>query len=148
MCREPRLEDYKPEQHKLVKEIEGIGEVYADKLAKVGIKTTLDLLRAGRTRRGREKLAEDTSISVKLILEWVNLADLFRISGVEEEYSDLLEEAGVDTVVELSNRVPENLYEKLKEINEEKKLVRRLPTVDMVKDWIRQAKQLPRIVEY
>jgi len=76
------------------------------------------------------------------------MADLFRIEGIGEEYSDLLEEAGIDTVVELSKRVPENLHAKLKEVNEQKKLVRQLPTFDMVKKWIETAKTLPRKVEY
>ena len=89
-----------------------------------------------------------TNISEKLILEWVNLSDLMRIKGVGEEYSDLLEEAGVDTVIELSRRNPDNLYAKMIEINEEKKLVRRTPTLDAINDWVEQAKQLPRKIEY
>jgi hypothetical protein len=47
----------------------------------------------------------------------VNLVDLFRIKGVAEKYSDLLEEAGIDIVVELSKRVPENLPAKMLEVN-------------------------------
>ena len=93
-------------------------------------------------------MAEQVGISETLILEWVNLADLFRIEGIGEEYSDLLEEEGVVTVVELSKRVSENLHVKLKEVNEQKKLVKQLPTLDMVKKWIDQAKTLPRKVEY
>ena len=129
-------------------DIEGIGPSYTEKLNTIGIKTTYDLLEAGSTSKGREELAERTGISAKLILEWVNLADLFRIKGVGEEYSDLLEEAGVDTVVELSMRNPENLHAKLHEVNEEKKLVRRPPGLNAVKNWIEQAKKLPRKVEY
>ena len=131
-----------------VEEIEGIGPIYAKKLADAGIKTTDDLLEAGSTPKGRETLAGKTGIAVKLILEWVNLADLFRIKGVGEEYSDLLEEAGVDTVVELAKRVAENLHAKILEVNETKKLVRRPPTLNEVKLWIEQAKKLPRKVEY
>lgn len=78
----------------------------------------------------------------------MNLADLFRIKGVGEEYSDLLEEAGVDTVVELATRNVDNLHAKILEINEKKELVRRPPTLDEVKQWIEQAKNLPRKVEY
>jgi len=55
---------------------------------------------------------------------------------------------GVDTVVELSKRVPENLHAKITEVNEQKKLVKQLPTLDMVKKWIEEAKTLPRKVEY
>ena len=133
---------------KPIREIEGIGPKYAEKLQNMGINTVQNLLDKGRSRNGRKELAEKANISETLILEWVNLADLFRIEGVGEEYSDLLEEAGVDTVVELSKRIPENLYAKLKDANEKKKLVRQLPSLDMVKKWIEQAKKLPRVVEY
>ena len=131
-----------------IKEIEGIGATYAEKLASIGIHTVNALLDKGCTRSGRMELAQKTGISETLVLEWVNMADLFRIEGIGEEYSDLLEEAGVDTVVELSKRVPENLQAKLKEVNEQKKLVQQLPTLDTVKKWIESAKTLPRKVEY
>lgn len=129
-------------------DIEGIGETYAAKLKEAGIATTEKLLEVGGTKKGRDELAEKTGISGKLILEWVNLADLYRVKGIGSEYSDLLEEAGVDTVVELATRKPENLYAKLVEVNNAKKLVRKLPTEDQVKDWVEQAKKLPRKVEY
>ncbi|MGC8786620.1 MAG: DUF4332 domain-containing protein [Anaerolineae bacterium] len=130
-------------------DIEGIGPVYKQALKeKAGITTTEALLEAAATPKKREELAAKTGISEKLILEWANLADLFRIKGIGEEYSDLLEEAGVDTVVELAQRNPENLYAALKEVNERKRLVRRLPTLEQVKDWVQQAKQLPRVLTY
>lgn len=129
-------------------EIEGIGEVYAEKLKAIGIDTVEDLLEKGKTRTGRKKIEEETGISGKLILKWVNHADLMRIKGVGPEYSELLEAAGVDTVKELRNRNASNLYQKLVEVNEQKKLVRALPTEKEVADWIEQAKQLPPMVEY
>lgn len=128
--------------------IEGIGETYAEKLRGAGIATTEALLKRGATPQGRQEIAERTGISHKLILEWVNLGDLFRIKGIGEEYSDLLEEAGVDTVVELAQRNAENLFKKLAEVNAQKKLVRRLPTLKQVEDWVAQAKQLPRVIQY
>jgi predicted flap endonuclease-1-like 5' DNA nuclease len=131
-----------------IEDIEGIGPTYAKKLVATGIKTTEDLLDAGATANGRKELSEKTGISETLILEWVNLADLMRIKGVGEEYSDLLEEAGVDTVAELAQRNPDNLYAKIMEINEAKKLVRRPPTLEDVKSWVEQAKKLPRKVEH
>jgi len=129
-------------------DVEGIGPVYAKKLTEAGVKTTDDLLKMGATAKGREELCGKTGIEHKLILEWVNLADLYRIKGIGSEYSDLLEEAGVDTVVELGKRVPENLHAKIMEVNTQKKLVRRPPTLTAVKDWVEQAKKLKRVVEY
>jgi predicted flap endonuclease-1-like 5' DNA nuclease len=131
-----------------IADIEGIGPNFAEKLNAINIYTTLDLLAAGATPQGRKEIAEKTGISNKLILEWVNMADLFRIKGVGEEYSDLLEEAGVDTVVELATRVPENLRAKMLEVNEKTKLVRRMPTLNEVTQWVEEAKALPRKIEY
>ncbi len=128
--------------------IEGIGDVYAGQLTDAGVQSIEDLLQKGATPEGRKNLAEATGISGKLILEWVNLADLFRIKGIGEEYSDLLEEAGVDTIVELAQRNPENLYAKLQEVNAAKKLVRKLPAQSQVADWVAQAKELPRVLQY
>ncbi len=128
--------------------IEGIGEVYAQQLKSQGINTTDQLLERTATRKGRQELAEALGISEKLILKWANRADLFRVKGIGEEYSDLLEAAGVDTVPELAQRNPENLHKKLLEVNAEKKLVRRPPSLNEVSKWVAQAKELPRVLSY
>jgi predicted flap endonuclease-1-like 5' DNA nuclease len=129
-------------------DIEGVGEVYAGKLKEAGVANTEALLKMGSTPKGRQEIAEKSGISEKLILEWVNHVDLFRIKGVFEEYADLLEEAGVDTVPELAQRKPENLLEKMTAVNADKNLVRRLPVLSQVTDWVEQAKQLPRVITY
>lgn len=129
-------------------DIEGIGAKYAAQLKKAGVTSTDALLKMGATPKGRKEIAEKSGIGDSLILEWVNHADLYRVKGVGSEYSDLLEEAGVDTIVELAQRKPENLFDKMVEVNKAKKLVRKLPTQAQVKDWVEQAKKLNRIVTY
>lgn len=129
-------------------DVEGIGQVYAQKLSEAGIATTEALLEKGATPKGRKEIAEKTAIGDALILKWINRADLSRIKGIGSEYADLLEAAGVDTVVELAKRVPANLTKKMAEINLEKKLVRKLPAESLVTDWVAQAKKLPRAVKY
>ncbi len=129
-------------------DIEGVGPAFAKQLAKAGIRSLEMLLKKGATPAGRKEIAMMSGIGDKLILEWVNLADLFRIKGVGSEYSDLLEEAGVDTVVELAKRSPNNLYTKMGEVNMAKKLVRKMPTAGQVDGWVQQAKKLPRVVKY
>lgn len=128
--------------------IEGIGPAFAEKLAAINIKTTEALLKAGGDKAGRRRIAEATGIDDKKVLRWVNMADLFRIKGVGEEYSDLLEAAGVDTVKELATRKPDHLHAKLKEVNADKKLVRQLPTPKKVSAWVAQAKELPTAVTH
>jgi len=129
-------------------QIEGIGPAYAEKLKAAGITKTESLLEAGKTPKGRAELAEKTGVSGKMLLEWLNRADLMRIKGVGEEYSDLLEAAGVDTVAELAQRSPVNLLAKMQEVNAEKKLVRMMPTASQVTNWVMQAKELPRVLTY
>ncbi|MBN2402812.1 MAG: DUF4332 domain-containing protein [Spirochaetes bacterium] len=131
-----------------LEEIEGIGPGYAVKLRKAGVSSTNDLLKKGAAPAGRKQISKDSGISEKLVLEWVNHSDLFRIKGVGEEYADLLEEAGVDTVVELSKRNAEKLLEAMKNTNIKKKLVRQLPSLSGISDWISQAKKLPRAIKY
>ena len=129
-------------------EIEGIGEHFAAQLSEIGIATTQALLEKGKTPKGRDEIAQSSGISAKRILEWVNHVDLHRIKGIAGEYADLLEEAGVDTVPELAMRNPENLHQALAETNQEKHLVRQLPSAKQVADWVHQAKSLPRVITY
>jgi predicted flap endonuclease-1-like 5' DNA nuclease len=129
-------------------EIEGIGDVYQKKLNTAGVSTTSVLLKKGATPKGRKEIADMSGIGDGLILEWVNHVDLFRIKGVGSEYADLLEAAGVDTVPELANRNGQNLLEKMTATNAQKKLVRRLPVLTQVENWIKQAKALPRVITY
>lgn len=128
--------------------IEGIGPKFATKLRKARIRTTEGLLKQGATRTGRKNLAAATGFTAEQILEWVNRADLMRVKGIGEEYSELLEASGVDTVKELKNRKPANLHSKMVSINETKRLVRRLPTEQMVAKWIAHAMKLPAVVKY
>ena len=133
---------------KKLAEIEGIGPAYSEKLNAIDINSIDQFLLAAASRKGRKDLSEQTGISSKLVLEWANRADLMRVEGIGEEYSDLLEQTGVDTVNELKYRNPENLYNALLEINEQKNLVRRVPSQEDVAKWIEYAQQLPVVLTY
>lgn len=128
--------------------IEGIGTSSAQKLKEIGVSSTQKLLDIGASRQGRKVLADEVGIDQRRVLDWVNLADLVRIKGVGEGYTDLLSEAGVDTVPELAQRNPANLHQKMLEVNQRKRLVRRPPSQAEVEDWVAQAKELPRVIEY
>ncbi len=128
--------------------IEGLGHRQATKIRKARIRTTEALLKQGASRTGRKHLAAKIDVSEKLVLEWVNRADLMRVKGVGEEYSDLLEAAGVDTIKELRRRNAHNLLSAMIEVNNKKRLVRRLPTEAMVSRWVESAKTLDPIVSH
>lgn len=131
-----------------IEDIEGIGPAKGEKFRAAGVKDTNTLLEKGASKAGRKELATATGMSESQILKFVNMADLYRVKGIGSEYSELLEAAGVDTVVELAARNAANLTAKMKEVNETKNLVRALPSEKTVEGWIEQAKTLGRMVTH
>lgn len=133
-----------------IDDIEGIGPKYAKMLRKVGVSRTHHLLDRGATRKGRKTLATEAKLDEKQILKWANMADLMRVRGVGEEYSELLEAAGVDTIKELRKRKPENLHKAMVDANAKKKqaLVRQLPGPAQVEKWVAHAKKLKAVMTY
>ena len=129
-------------------DIEGVGDVYAEKLIAAGINKASELLEKCAAPKGRKELAEATGISEKLILKWTNHTDLYRINGVGPQFAELLEAAGVDTVKEFRHRVAENLQPKLAEVNEQKNICNRVPAVSEVQKMIDQAKELEPKMTY
>lgn len=131
-----------------VEKIEGVGPKYAEKLSKAGITNTKQLLDKAATRKARKELATTTGVDETLILKWANMSDLMRIKGVGEEFSELLEVAGVDTVKELAKRRPDNLRQAMIDANTKRKLVRQLPSLAQLESWVKQAKEMPPMMSY
>lgn len=126
--------------------IEGVGEIFAQKLEQAGIRTTEELLERGASPQGQQEIAARSGITEALILRWVSSVDLFRINGVGGEYADLLVTAGVNNVSELAHSDAEKLHQKLAAVSQEKQRARHTPALSRVSDWIAQAKQLPAVL--
>ncbi len=133
---------------KSIDTIEGIGPAYKTKLVDAGIKTVEGLLEKGCDPKGRKELADTCGFSEKVILDWVNMADLFRVNGIAGQFAELLKASGVDTVKELATRNAENLWEKLKTTNEAKNLTKVVPDATKLQGFIDQAKDLPKMVSH
>ncbi len=131
-----------------IEDLEGVGEAFGAKFREAGIKDTDALLAHAGTPKQRADLAEKTGLGAARILKFANMVDLYRIKGVGSEYAELLEAAGVDTVPELARRNAANLTVAMAQVNEQKKLVRRVPTEAEVVQWIEQAGSLPRALHY
>jgi predicted flap endonuclease-1-like 5' DNA nuclease len=133
---------------KKIAEIEGIGPVTAEKLGAAGVKTVEALLEKGKTAQGRDELASATGLSSEKILDWVKMADLFRIKGVGQEYAELLLKAGIDSVKELSFRDAEYVYKKVTEVAESSgtQIIRRVPSLKELNKWVQHAKELPAVI--
>ncbi len=129
-----------------VETIEGIGSLRGRMLRMAGIKSIDDLLRAGATRRGRQRLAREVGVSYSTMHRWVCRGDLLRVKGIGKQYSELLEAAGVATVTDLSTRIPRFLWQTLRDVNRERRLVRRIPPSKTIQTWVYRAKNLEPIV--
>lgn len=131
-----------------VTDIEGIEPDEILALKKAGIRTTEKLLEAAASFKLRKELAERTDIALKRLLVLVNAADRMRVKGVGKDHAGLLQAAGVNTVRELKFRNAEKLRTAMKKANEERKLVRLLPSSKKVERWIKEAQSLPHKVTY
>ena len=124
-----------------IKDIEGIGNKYSEKLTAAGIDEVEDLVPLSKSEI--KKLAKETGISEKLLDKWQEHADLIRIKGVGPEYAEALNEIGIDSVKELAQRNPENTLKKIEDMDKEKPdVIRKLPTVKQITAWIEEAKKI------
>jgi len=131
-----------------LKDIQGVDAQDTEKLAAVGIADVEGLLEAGRTKEEREELSRRSGVALDEVLELVKLADLTRIVDIKGLRVRLLYEAGVDTVEKVSQYDPEGLRERVMEVNEQRQMLRRHPTLVETRYWVTQAKALPKVVEY
>lgn len=125
-----------------IEQIEGIGAIFAERLAAVGVHTSDDLLARCETMEGRAHLAGTTDVPASMLMTWANQADLMRVNGIGTEFGHLLESSGIQSVTELSERKPENVVQLLDIVNEEKRLTRVVPPLKTVKRWVDRARQM------
>jgi len=112
------------------------------KLENAGIRTTDELLARGATPAQRSELAQRLGVDGQRLSEWVNLADLIRLQGVDVPTASLLNVAGIHSCQELREWNPELLLSRLILVNDQEHLIGQTPTLVMVKDWIEQAAAL------
>ncbi len=133
---------------KKIETIEGIGSNGIEALSKAGITSTDKLLYVCHTKEARMDLAERTGLSESVILNWVNMSDLFRVKGITGHSAELLLASDIDTVQELAEEDAECLCRKMAEVNTEMNLNFQVPDVAAVTTWIVQAKELPAIITH
>lgn len=131
-----------------INDLKGMQPEISKQLKEMGISNNKQLLEASKSPEERKALAAKLGMETRPLLELANRANLSRVKGVAGVYSDLLEQAGVDTVKELAIRRPDNLHAKMVEVNQVKNLTARLPTQEMVESWVHQAKELPKLLTY
>ncbi|GMQ93214.1 MAG: hypothetical protein BMS9Abin12_0691 [Acidimicrobiia bacterium] len=129
-----------------ISSIRSIGHRNATKLRKSQVRTTESLLEQASTRRGRSVVSDRTGIATADLLKWAQQADMMRVGGIGSEYADLLSAVGVDTIKLLRRRNAENLMVAMTQINTRRRLVQRLPTIEMVQGWIDAAGDIDPLV--
>lgn len=127
--------------------IDGIGPICGGLLRNSGVNTVINLLKVCATERGRKHLANEIGVPQSMLLKWVYRGDLLRVRGVGRKYATLLESAGVNTVSDLSNRNPRHLFQTLRTVNREKRLVRRTPPSKTIEIWVNIAGTLEPVIE-
>ena len=131
-----------------IEEIQGLGPVYGAKLRAVNIATIRRLLAIGQTADGRQKIATQTGIHISMILTWVNHADLLRVPGLNPQYAEILEAAGVNSPLALARRNASSLTATLTRVNAERHLVPEVPEEDTVAAWIAAAAGIKKVVTH
>ena len=125
--------------------IEGIGPEYSSKLNQAGVNTVEDLLKKGADPLARQRLANESGCNEPTLLKWVGMADLFRISGISSQYSELLNECGVTSVNDLSHRNASKLHKKMQQVNQARQVCKVIPRLQTIEHFIHQAQTLPKI---
>ena len=120
----------------------------ADKLRRVGISTTDDLLRHGKTEVQRARLASKVGVTRSKVLRWVHSADLSRVRGIRDDYVSMMNRAKVYTPDDLAAQDAEGLVDQFLSLNRVYHIVKRVPAPHTVSRWIVSAQELPRLVKY
>ena len=122
--------------------INGMTHTEATKLRRARVRTTVTFLQIASTRSGRALLTKETGITSPKLLHWAKRAELMKIKNLGRDYADLLEAVGVESVADLKRRNPESLHEMMKNANQVKKIVDRMPSLKRVTNWIDDSKDI------
>jgi predicted flap endonuclease-1-like 5' DNA nuclease len=131
----------------VIHKLPGVDSTLEAKLKGLGIKDSEDLLRVCRSMSAINKLAVSAGLDPKELTRLVHRADLARIRGIGDAYTQLLEAVGVKTLSDLADRQPEDLRDQFNHVNGELKLVGRVPALAMVNGWVTKAQRLHETLE-
>lgn len=131
-----------------IRDIDELDDMAVKALKRLGIRTTAALLEAAKDSKGRKTLAASTGLDEQFLLRCANMADYLRINGVGKDYANLVRAAGVDTVRELKHRNAKRLFDAMRRANEERRVVKFMPSERTVERWIEEAKLLDIKISY
>lgn len=97
-----------------VASVEGVGEVYSEDLAGLGIEDTRDLWSADEGT-----VSEALDVPKRIVASWRSRAELMAVSGLGPQYAELLERSGVEGIEDLARREADELLESINAKDEE-----------------------------
>ncbi|TFG11348.1 MAG: DUF4332 domain-containing protein, partial [Promethearchaeota archaeon] len=125
-------------------DIIGLEEKHAKLLADAGIREMEDLLALSYYQI--KQLARSVGVSVKMLDGWQEHADLMRVESITPEIANALNLIGIDSLKELAYRNAKNSLEKLKKLKQDHpKVLVKIPTLKMVEEWIKSAKNIAEL---
>lgn len=67
-------------------------------------------------------------------------SNTYEIASLKAPYTDLLQASGVASAADLARNNPAKLLRWMEEVNAEQRIVRKMPTLDVVSEWVQMAK--------
>ena len=125
-----------------------INPAHIEKLEALGIRNANQILTTGKTPRKRQELSTKTGIPTEIILELVKLSDLTRIFGVKSICARLYYDAGVDTLDKMAKWNPDKLRTMLIDFVQKTSFDGIAPLPKEAEFTVKEARKLPRIIEY
>ena len=141
------IKSYRQNPNK-IKDFPGITDDTVLKLENIGIKNTLQLFDKILTSKSRKEISKQTGIDEHEILKITKLTDLSRIRWVNHTFAYVLLEANYDIVEKVANADCNELYETVKQLNEERKLYKAHIGLHDMKLCVEAAKDVSLDIEY
>lgn len=133
--------DYPGDNHD-IEDIEGIGQVYGERLRRLGVHTTARL-----TYEDTGSLAERMELPRKTVEQWKHMAELIKVNGIGPQYAEALVRAGIEGIAELKRRSAAKIAEQVNSYLEtlDTNVLGTKITEKRVEGWQEKARPMRRI---
>ncbi len=129
--------------HYLLEDLQFLSDAERIALEGQGVMASEELLEKVATRKGRASLSKATGIALERMEALADKVDLLQIRGVGPSMVKLLQAAGVPHAAALARMDASALHVAVIEANGRTQISPKIPAIEMLSDWIRQAGRAP-----